>query len=178
MKFNKSPRAFTIALVMVATVAIVNLVKSNYEWHQNEDKIPAVSRGTYRVFSAELSDTMQINEVDATEQYIYILYSGLGVVAVYDWTGEYQYSMSFFTNTNGVMQMRCVDGLLYISDRENYEYVFSKDDLVCQYEPSDKTHIHTEGWFNKTATQRFVVEDNSLYTQSGDYVMDLPGRLY
>ena len=168
---------FRCVLIVIAAVVAGFLAKNNYEWHQNEAKIPVAIRGNYVRFSSELTNTARIDTIDATENSIYLLYSGHGVISVYDWIGEYQYSMVFFTDTNGVMQMRCDSGLLHVSDHETYEYVFSGDDLVQKYEPTDNTHKHSVAWFEQATELLYVFKDNALYSQSGEYIMSLPGRI-
>ena len=174
---DKQKKMLRLILIVLAAVSAGLLAKQNYEWHQNEAKIPAAIRGKYVVFSNELDYSATIDKIDATEEHIYVLYDGFGVVAVYDWSGEYQYSMVFFTDTNGVMGMRCDNGLLCISDNETYEYVFSGDELVQKYEPTDKTYKHSAAWFKEAAEPRYVLKENALYTQSGERVMVLPGQL-
>lgn len=179
MIFNdRKQYVFKLILMLVAVITSGRIVMSNYEWQQNEDKIPAVSPGKYVVFCNEMSNTMKISKIDATEQYICYLYPGLDVVAIYDWAGVYQFSLAFFRANNGVMQIRCEDDLLYISDRETYEYVFHGDKLLCKYEPTDTTNTHPMGWFNQKTEPSFVVEKNMLYSASGNVIMELPGLLY
>ena len=169
--------AIIIILTVFAAISAVMLFKHSYEWNLNDARIPAVSRGNFVVFYEELSNTAQIKKIDATERYIYILYSGFGVVAVYDWTGAYQFSMAFFTNTNGTIKMRCDNELLYVSDHEHYEYVFSGDSLIHKFEPTDEENLHYGGWFSQMTTQPFRIANNAIYTQSGDFVMELPGKI-
>lgn len=166
-----------IILTVVATISAVMLFKHSYEWNMNDAKIPAVSRGNYVVFYEELNNTARIEKIDATESRIYFLYSGLDVVAVYDWTGAYLYSLAFYRANNGAMQMRCDNELLYISDRETYEFVFAEDDLLHRYEPTDTLHVHSMGWFNQGNEPLFVVESNILYSSAGNEIMRLPGLL-
>jgi hypothetical protein len=154
------------------------MVISNYQWQQNEDKVPAVVSGKYVVFYEELSSTMRIKKIDATEQYIYYMYPGLCVVAVYDWTGTYQYSLAFYRAHYGVLDMCCDDGLLYIRDRENYEYVFSGNELLCKYEPTDITNTHSTALFSQEPDCGLTREKNILYSTSGEKIMEIPGVLY
>jgi hypothetical protein len=74
--------------------------------------------------------------------------------------------------------MRCEDGLLYISDRECYEYVFSGDELLNKYEPTDTTHTHPMAWFHQEPESGLTVVKNTLYSASGKRIMEIPGVLY
>ena len=173
---GKRQFAFKFILVLVVAITASQMVISNYQWNQNEDKVPAVVSGKYVVFYEELSSTMRIKKIDATEQYIYYLYPDFDVIAVYDWTGTYQYSLAFHPANNSVMRMRCDDGLLYILDSEYYEYVFSGNELLCKYEVTDITN--TIIWFNQEPDCGLTREKNILYSTSGEKIMEIPGVLY
>ena len=173
---GKRQFAFKFILVLVVAISASQMVISNYQWNQNEDKVPAVVSGKYVVFYEELSSTMRITEIEATEQYVYYLYPDFDVIAVYDWIGTYQYSLAFHPANNSVMRIRCDDGLLYILDSEYYEYVFSGNELLCKYEVTDITN--TIIWFNQKTESNFVIEGTTLYSKSGSKIMELPGVPY
>lgn len=175
---DKKLFVFKCILVLIAAIAAGRIVISNYQWKQNENIVPAVVSGHYVVFSEELSSTTKINKIEATEQSIFYLYPGLDVVAAYDWTGTYQYSLAFYRANNGVLQMRCDNGLLYISDRESYEYVFFGNELLYKFEPTDTTHTHPMAWFNQEPETSLTVVKNTLYSTSGKRIMQIPGVLY
>ena len=175
---GKRQFAFKFILVLVVAISASQMVISNYQWNQNADKVPAVVPGKYVVFYEELSSTMQIKKIDATEQYIYYMYPGLCVVAVYDWTGTYQYSLAFYRANYGVLDMCCEDGLLYILDREGYEYVFSGDELLNKFEPTDTAKTHSIALFGQEPDCGLTREKNILYSTSGEKIMEIPGVLY
>ena len=151
------------------------MVYAHYEWSENAKIVPHVSRGDVVTFSAEMRDSAQISEIDASEQYIYIAYSDHGVVAIYDMCGEYQYSLAFFQNTNGGMLMRCEDGRLYVSDYANYEFVFLENSLVQVLLPSEETH--SMAWFNEAKDVPIVVKNDRIYDKFGNFIMEIPGRM-
>jgi hypothetical protein len=159
-------------------ISASQMVISNYQWNQNEDKVPAVVSGKYVVFYEELSSTMRITEIEATEQYVYYLYPDFDVIAVYDWIGTYQYSLAFHPANNSVMRIRCDDGLLYILDSEYYEYVFSGNELLCKYEVTDITNTHSTALFSQEPDCGLTREKNILYSTSGEKIMEIPGVLY
>ena len=160
-----------IALIGIA----IRYAYSSFRWHENNIKIPAVSPGDVVIFSAEMSKTTRILDVDASKQHIYFAYSRNGVVAVYDWNGVYQYSFAFFSDTNGGMGMRCEDGLLYVSDYAHYEFVFSGNTMIEVLLPSQERH--SMAWFNEEKNISIVILNQKVYDTLGNYIMDLPGRL-
>lgn len=170
---QKVIRCILVAALIVVAIRYAYL---SFQWYENDQKIPAVSQGDVVTFSAEMSKSTRILDVDASEQYIYFAYSSNGVVAVYDWNGVYQYSLAFFSDTNGGLGMRCEDGLLYVSDYAHYEFVFSGDTMIEVLQPSQERH--SMWWFNEEKELPIVIRDQKVYDKSGAFLMDLPGRLY
>lgn len=170
------PKVVRWILVAAIIVVAMQVAYSGFQWHQNDQKIPAVSQGKVVTFSAEMSNSARIVNVDASEEYIYFAYSGNGVVAVYDWNGAYQYSLAFFSDTNGGLGMRCEDNLLYVSDYANYELVLSDNTVIEVLAPSQERHAMW--WFNEEKEIPVVIRDQKVYDKSGNFLMDLPGRLF
>lgn len=127
------------------------------------------------VFYEEMSPKMRISNIDATDDFIYFAYSTYGIVAVYDWNGLYQYSLAFFSHTNGSLGMRLDNGLLYVHDNEGYEFIFSGNELIQKLPPAER--IHTIGWFHSKANIPVYAASGQLYSQSGEFIMALPGKL-
>jgi hypothetical protein len=175
MSPNTVQKVVRCVLVAALIVVAIRYAYLSFHWHENNKKIPAVSQGNVVTFSAEMSKFTRIVDVDASEQYIYFAYSGNGVVAVYDWNGVYQYSFAFFSDTNGGLGMRCEDGLLYVSDYANYEFVFSGDTMLKVLLPSQERH--SMAWFDDEKEIPIAIRDQKVYDKSGNFIMDLPGRL-
>ena len=174
--FTKNIHKLIRCFIVIAIIFLgMEMVYIHYEWSENAKIVPPVSRGDVVTFSAEMRDSAQISEIDASKQYIYIAYSEHGVVAVYDMCGEYQYSLAFFQNTNGGMLMRCEDGLLYVSDYANYEFVFLSNELIQVLSPLEEGH--SMAWFNEAKDVPIVVKNDRIYDKHGNFIMELPGRL-
>lgn len=156
-------------------IAAVSLIYKMIAWDKNVVKIPYVGKGSCAVFYEEMDSTMVITEIDSTDQYIYIEYSPPGIVAVYDWDGNYHCSYAFYTGTNGTVDMRCDGGMLYVSDHANYEFVFSGTENIAAYDSENTTH--SAGWYMYYEEISLVVKGQGLYNLNGELIMHLPGRM-
>lgn len=163
-----------ILLVVFFVVAVI-YIYSIADWHNNFANVPPVGRGKVAVFYAEMSESMRISDIASTEHYIYIAYSTPGVVAMYDWNGQYHCSYAFFTGTNGTLGIGCEDEMLYVHDYAGYEFVFSGTDHVAVYD--SKNRLHRIGWFDSADNTTVVVDNRSVYSLDGKYIMPLPGRI-
>ena len=165
-------RAFLVFLI--ALVAILHF-SNQIEWHESTKDIPRVSQGQATLFDGEMGKGMLITSIDATKEYIYVAYASPGVVAVYDWEGTYQYSIAFYSDTNGTLRMRCKDGLLFVHDYAGFELVFSGREQLSVLPPSEVSHAVV--WFTSERDIPLVIRNGMLYEDSGRFIMHLPGRL-
>ena len=149
------------------------LIIHHINWERNLSKIPAVPQGSALVFYEELDMPMDINDIDATEEYICLSYGGLNAVAVYTWEGEYRFSLSIPGASNGVQRIRCMDGLLYVHDQAGYEMVFNGPALIHVYSPDEKPHVG--GWFDADNSPVYI-SHGKIRSRDGEYIMDVPGR--
>lgn len=175
MRTNEYPTLIKVTLM--TAICIVSLVYflGVFSWNKNVSKVPPVGIGKYAVFDEEMDNTMLINSIASNEQYIYFAYSNLGVVAVYDWNGEYCCSYAFFTGTNGSLGIRCYEGVLYVLDHAGYEFVFSGTDNIAMYDPENRLHLI--GWFFSPDELAIALNNQNVYDLSGKYIMPLPGRI-
>lgn len=174
---EREKKLFIIKLMALAAFVLTafRYVNNTIAMNQNAAKIPVAARGSYVVFRNELNRSAQITQVDVTEEYIYFAYSADDVVAVYDWNGNYQYSFSFFGDTNGGLSIRCHDGLLYVQDRLHNEYLFQGEALVTKYDATESTYSY--GWHHETRYVSIRYDNHKVYDLEGNYIMDLPGHL-
>ena len=143
----------------------------NINWEVNFKKVPAVSPGTARVFYEEIGVPGDINDIDATEDFIYLSYGTLGVVAVYNWQGEHQYSIAVFATGKGGLKIRCMDNLLYVHDYAKYEMVFEGSKLLNVLSPNEKNHVM--GWFAES-TSPVYIKNGKIFSNNGEYIMEVP----
>lgn len=160
-----------IAMFIVGVVAIFKIIV----WNNNVSHIPPVSKGNCVVFYEEMDRFMGITEIDSTEQFIFFEYSSPGVVAVYDWAGNYHCSFAFYTDTNGTVDMRCDSNILYVHDNANYEFVFSGTENIGVFDSESRPH--RIGWFTQPNTMTLVVKGRGLYDSNGEFIMNLPGHI-
>ena len=144
---------------------------NHINWEANRKKVPAVSPGMARVFYEEIGIPEDINDIDATEDAIYLSYGTLGVVAVYNWKGEYQYSIAVYATGNGGLKIRCMNNLLYVHDYARYELVFDGSKLTRVLAPNDKEHVM--GWFAESTSSVYIKNDK-IFSNNGEYIMDVP----
>jgi hypothetical protein len=164
-----------ILRVLLVLIAANFLVQSN-QWYANVNKIPSGMKGHAVVFNEEMDSGMRISFVDTTDEHIYFAYSTIGVVAIYSKSGTYLCSYSFFSNTNGGLQMRCHEGILYVNDHANYEFVFNGTELNEVRQPSETEY--TYGWYIENRTLDIVVDNGRIYDVFGNYIMEVPGRFF
>jgi len=74
------------------------------------------------------------------------------------------------------MEMRCDQELLYVSDHDHVEYVFSGNSLIRKVQPTDYENRHVGAWFDETTPRTYIIKDHSIYLETGDFVMKLPGK--
>lgn len=161
-------------LIIVLAVVAVSFICRCCDLYDHGKKIPSVANGTAVRFAAEMSDLELVSCVDASEESIFVSYASRGVVAVYDWSGKYRYSLAFFSNTNGSLSMRCEDNLLYVSDHENYEFIFAEDTQLEVMSPSEA--VHSKGWYHETREQPVEIRQDKIYDKMGNYIMEVPGN--
>lgn len=162
------------SLVILFVIVIGLHIAHGLAFNESATRIPGVSQGRSRTFTGEMGLESRISAIDTTEEYIYIAYSTHGVVAVYDWDGVYQYSIAFFSDTNGTLGMRCEDGLLYVCDYAGYEFVFSGEERMAVYAPAQRNH--TIAWFHEAKELPLMIQDGNIYTDAGGFIMELPGK--
>lgn len=161
----------TIFLIIALVIVFAFHIHHVYRYTQNQKAIPSVDRGCMAVFHQEMNDSVEVTKIDATEHNIYIAYGNVGVIAVYDRNGMYQYSLAFFNDTNGGLSMRCDHGLLYVSDFAGYELVMDEQELVSTFSPSEL--MHELYWFDQSEPTVYCT-DGKIFDNNGVFIMDLP----
>ena len=162
-------------LVILLAVAAAIYVRDSIDFNRSAAKIPYAAPGSFQVFHSEMGQASRISQIDTSEEYIYIAYSTHGVVAVYNWSGEYQYSIAFYSDTNGTLGMRFEDGLLYVSDYPANEIVLSGVELYASYTQPDTPHL--AGWFREQKELPLVIKNGKIYDLNNNFIMSLPGHM-
>ena len=174
MATDKAKILLRSIVIIALMISVISAVINYKNLKQNDLIIPFVAPGTYKIFSGEMNKSAVITDIDATSKYIYFAYYNC-VVAVYDWNGAYQYSIAFSRPNHGVLYIRCEGDLLYVSDREDYEFVFSGDTNINKLFPYDERHYKV--WFTEKRDVPIAIQNNKIYDKSDKYIMDLPGTL-
>ena len=173
MKIVLTRKLRFVCLFLLAVVA-ANFIRNSIELNNTEAPIPPALPGDFVVFEGEMGKASLISQIDTTEEYIYIAYSNPGIVAVYNWEGEYQYSLAFYSDTNGALRMRCEDGLVYVCDYASYEIVLSGTEQHALFAPSEKPH--RVRWFHEQKEIPLVFKMGNLFDIDGNFIMTLPGH--
>jgi len=85
-----------------------------------------------RFENASLMPNTGIQQVVADSERVYILYSSeVGVLQVYDLTGNYLHSLRLYKHMNGAFSMAVYDDKLYVRDYHADCYVFQDGEFVA-----------------------------------------------
>lgn len=158
-------------LVVVFIIFLIEL----YIINSDTQKVPTVAKGDVAVFNEEFSKHAQISKIEANENCIFILYSKMNAIAIYDMNGVYQQSFAFPNIPNAVLNMRYDNGLLYVQEAR-YLYIFDNCRLLYSYEQTDSLFQPLE-WYLKSGDISITISDRSIYNLDGEYIMSLPGKL-
>lgn len=157
-------------LVLVFIIFIIQLYIINCD----TQKVPAVVQGDVGVFDEEFSKYAQISKVECDKNYIYILYSNMNAIAVYDMDGKYQQSFAFYDIPHAILQMRYDNGFLYVAEGRQL-YIFENCRLLRSYEQTGTLYKPTE-WYLESSDNSITISDGNVYNVCGDYIMALPGH--
>lgn len=141
---------------------------------RHEKEIPTVSPGNVAVFYTEMPGIQPIKKVDATDTYIFFAYHTDAAIAVYTMDGQYQYSLAFHKGSNGTMEMRCENNLLYVKDYSGYELILDGAEVQAIYVPEEAEH--STAWFQQESNNVFC-RNNRILTADGVCLMDVPGKI-
>lgn len=162
-------------LVILLAVAAAIYVRDSIDLNHSAAKIPGVVPAGFQVFYGEMGKASLISQIDVSEEHIYIAYSRQGVIAVYNWNGEYQYSIAFYSDTNGALGMRFEDGLLHVSDYAANEIILSGIELYASHAQPDTPHL--VGWFREKKELPLVIKNGKIYDLNNNFIMSLPGHM-
>ena len=122
-----------------------------------------------------------LSEIDATDEYLYLEYSGSKCVDVYTLGGEFLYAI-LLPNEKGGEYIKCVDNLVYIHDSLNTVYVFEGTTLISKYKPEDAKLLgYDASWFQeKQSFQRIEGSKFLKYDAHGKCILncDIPQNTY
>lgn len=165
-------RTRIILLLLICFTAVIHFYFVNAQ-QESVRRVPYTAPGSFTCFHAEMASELVIADIDVTDEYLFFTYATYDVVAAYDWNGEYQFSLAFCRENNGAMGVRCEDGLLYVSDNDDNEFVFSGKELLWMNESS--TSEHTVRWFSAKQELPIQIRNGNIYDEAGGYIMPLPG---
>ncbi len=112
--------------------------------------------------------TTDVREVDATEDYIFLNH-GTGVVSVFDWNGNYRFSIATTNEGNGRAQIFCVDNDLTIIDIHRHVFIYEGEKLVEDFKLE---HEQYSDFLDSIRRSR-----NNFIELSGNKVLDMNGNV-
>ena len=142
--------------------------------YSHSSKIPSVGPGNVVVFYEEMPSSQRIKKADATDEYVFFAYNTDAVIAVYNWEGQYLYSLAFNKEANGAMSMNCENNLLYVSDYSGFEVVIDGKEIIDVYTPTESEH--SVAWFRQNS-KTIYSNNGKIFSLDGTYLMDIPGRI-
>ena len=169
---HKNSYKIIIKCMWILVAAILFMEMGTFLRHEKE--IPTVSPGKAAVFYREMPDIQPIKKVDATDTYIFFAYHTDAAIAVYSMDGQYQYSLAFHKGSNGTMEMRCEDNLLYVKDYAGYELILDGTEVQAVFAPKEAEH--STAWFQQKS-ERVSCQNGRIYSSDGVCLMDAPGKM-
>lgn len=126
-------RYLHIIKIWVIIILIIGVALSLiFRWNDDTKDLPDAIWGTPVQFKDNsVMANSNIEQVVSDGKYVYVLYtSRTGVVQIYDYDGEYLYSMRLYAHSNGAFKMAIADDTLYIEDYHADIYVFKNGDFL------------------------------------------------
>lgn len=163
---------YKLALVIVLLTGVILLSMEDF------DQVRAIEGdGTYLLHSQELTprETPDILNVDDGKIFLYYIETEL--VNAYSVSGEFLYGIQFPDYQNGVSDMICHDGLLYVDARGSGIYVFRDKELLRFEEQHYQNSAHKELGLVFTGeenhedsgyTYYYVKDENRIMRRGGD----------
>lgn len=170
LREEKPQRIVRLIIKCVIAVCAVCIALLTIQDMNDDEKIPYAPEGGYVIFEEELLGQRSIKKADTDGKLIYFEY-GQGVAAAYDYNGEYQFSISTHRSNNGTFELRCSDGLLYLSGKDDYSFIFDGGKFVDKILPADAPPYL---WFKKTDSG-LTIKNGKVFSAQGEYITEVPG---
>lgn len=133
---------------------------------------PSVGRGQSKVVYDEegYAQKTAVFSVAATEDRIFLCHGQDGVISVFDYYGNYCYSIVTAREGNGSPELYCVNGDLTIIDKNQHVFMYDGTDLTQHYQIAGPE----EGSALRASLRK---ERSMLVTLDGDKVLDRQGEI-
>lgn len=130
----------------------------------------------YYISDTPVNSWITINDYDATDQYVFFAYSDPPWVEAYDLDGNFLFALGFQSRKNGAMDIRCQDGLLYVSTRHGNVFIFDGKNLVDKMSRDQAAEAgYVSYWFAEKAP-RVLLDGFALYhlDETGEIQSEIP----
>lgn len=131
---------------------------------------PTAEKGeSFVVYTAEKhARGTAVYSVAASADYLFLNHGQDGIISAYDWEGNYCFSIVTTRKGNGFPEVYCVDGILYVIDKNSYVFLYNGSCLLEGY-PINSLQQGSElrSWLKK--------ESNRLVSFDGIHVLDSRG---
>ena len=135
-----------------------------------KDETPSVEKGKSAVvYNAEqFAETNTVYEVNATSEYVFLNHGR--IISVFDWNGDYCFSIVTTHQGNGVAELYCSGEILTMLDRNNHVFVYDGAQLLREYQ------IETIDQYSEFRETQ-LAKKNGYVSLSGNNVIDKDGRV-
>jgi hypothetical protein len=134
------------------------------------DKTPVAPPNTAVIYEdkEEYAQTHKVIQVDATDNYIYLNHGQ--VISVFDWKGEYCFSIVTYNPGNGLATIYCVGNELFLVDKKFNVFRYVGRELIENY---SIRHGDQYGTF----TDQMREKKNNLVSLKGYKIVDMDGNV-
>lgn len=138
---------------------------------ERADDTPKIEKGKSAVvYTAEKhAQNTAVYKVTATRDYLFLNHGQDGIVSVYDRAGHYCFSIVTTWQGNGLPEVYCVGGLLYLIDKNSHVFVYDGTRLAEEYQISSLEQ-------GSELRSRLKQENSNLVSFDGVHVCDADGK--
>lgn len=140
---------------------------------------PWVEKGRTRVVTdAEAySRSAPVHAAAATREYVFLNHGQNGVVSVYDWAGNYCFTIVTSSEGNGVPELYCVENKLFLIDKNAHVFVYDGAQLVDDYQMGTREQgSELRASLRARENGLVTVNETQIMDKNGNPAFDIPGE--
>ncbi len=135
MKNNLAPLLRVIFLIILCNLLLI-------AYDGNVFQSPTIRKNAlegepYR-YTSQFSGTAGLTDYCIQDKYAYLLFEGVGILKVYDLSGNYLHSFAFYTVKNGSSMLHADTTRVYLEDQLDNIYCFSDGEFKKFYSNQSK----------------------------------------
>ena len=141
------------------------------------DETPTIEKGKSKVvINAEAyAQNASVYSVAATMEYIFLNHGQDGIVSVYNWEGNYCFTIVTSSEGNGIPEIYCVDKRLYLIDKQLHVFVYDGERLIQDYQIKSAKQASELLSGLKAQKNKFVtINGSQIVDENGNLVFSIP----